>query len=58
MTEQRKSAFITGGSKGIGYATARALVHEGYQVTITSRNEGEVKRAASCLLYTSPSPRD
>lgn len=47
MTEQRKSAFITGGSKGIGYATARALVHEGYQVTITSRNEGEVKRAAS-----------
>lgn len=46
MTDTRKSAFITGASKGIGYAVAQALAAAGYQVTITSRNEGEIKQAA------------
>ncbi|GGR29629.1 SDR family oxidoreductase [Deinococcus ruber] len=44
-----KSAFITGGSKGIGYATAQALTGAGYRVTITSRNENEVQAAAAEL---------
>ncbi len=44
-----KSVFITGGSKGIGYATAQTLVAEGYQVTITSRNQSEVEEAAQKL---------
>lgn len=44
-----KSAFVTGASKGIGYAVAQALVNEGYSVTITSRNEMEVKAAAQQL---------
>lgn len=44
-----KSAFITGGSKGIGYAAAQALAGEGYSVTITSRNEAEVLAAAQQL---------
>ena len=45
MTEQ-KSAFVTGGSKGIGYAVARALAQDGYAVTITSRHAQEVEEAA------------
>lgn len=41
-----KSAFITGASKGIGFAVAQALAHAGYRVTITSRTQGEVEAAA------------
>src|SRR3712207_240190 len=44
-----KSAFVTGGSKGIGFAVARALVGEGYGVTVTARNEQEVREAAARL---------
>ncbi|MFC6617344.1 SDR family oxidoreductase [Deinococcus radiophilus] len=52
MTDQKKigegkSAFVTGGSKGIGYAVAQALAGAGYNVTITSRNEDEVTGAAA-----------
>ncbi|WP_261663731.1 SDR family oxidoreductase [Deinococcus sp. Marseille-Q6407] len=52
MTDQKKvgegkSAFVTGGSKGIGYAVAQALAKAGYSVTITSRNEQEVTGAAA-----------
>lgn len=45
----RRSAFITGGSKGIGLAVAQALVREGYGVTITARHAGEVEEAARGL---------
>jgi NAD(P)-dependent dehydrogenase (short-subunit alcohol dehydrogenase family) len=44
-----RSAFITGGSKGIGYAVAQTLIGAGYGVTITARNEGEVQDAARRL---------
>lgn len=44
-----KSALITGASKGIGFAVARALIQQGYAVTMTSRNEEEVKAAATEL---------
>lgn len=44
-----KSAFITGGSKGIGYATAQTLLKVGYQVTVTSRSAQEVQAAAGRL---------
>ncbi len=44
-----KTALITGGSKGIGYGVAEALVREGMNVTITARNQGEVEAAAKKL---------
>lgn len=44
-----KSAFVTGASKGIGLAVAKALAEAGYRVTITSRNAGEIEEAAKQL---------
>ena len=41
-----KAALITGGSKGIGFGIAKALLHEGVNVAITSRNESSAKEAA------------
>ncbi len=49
MTSKLKSAFITGGSKGIGYAVAQSLIEEGYRVTITSRDQQEIEAAAQQL---------
>ncbi|PNY82417.1 SDR family oxidoreductase [Deinococcus koreensis] len=44
-----RSALVTGGSKGIGYAVAQALAGAGYSVTITSRQEAEIQEAAGTL---------
>lgn len=44
-----KTALITGGSKGIGYGVAEAMIKEGMNVVITSRTESEVKDAAAAL---------
>ncbi|GAA5502320.1 putative oxidoreductase SA2266 [Deinococcus xinjiangensis] len=41
-----KSAFVTGASKGIGLAVAKALTQAGYAVTITSRSADEIRAAA------------
>ncbi len=46
MTNQRV-AVVIGGASGIGWATARALAHDGCRVTIADRNtEGAQQRAA------------
>jgi 3-oxoacyl-[acyl-carrier protein] reductase len=49
-----KTALITGGSKGIGYGVAEALVREGMNVTVTARNQGEVEAAAKTLSDLGP----
>src|SRR5437588_5371128 len=41
-----KVAVITGGSSGIGLATAKRFVAEGAHVFITGRREAELKKAA------------
>lgn len=43
---QNKTAVVTGGSTGIGFATAKLLVSEGAKVVITGRNEATLARAA------------
>jgi len=42
-----KVAIITGGSKGIGLATAELLIAEGAQVAIVARNGGALQEAAT-----------
>jgi NAD(P)-dependent dehydrogenase (short-subunit alcohol dehydrogenase family) len=45
MALEGKSAIITGGSLGIGKATAHLFAHEGANVIITGRNEDTLKQA-------------
>ncbi len=47
-----KVAVITGGSSGIGLATAKRFVEEGAHVVITGRREKELKGAASRIIIT------
>ena len=41
-----KTALITGGNSGIGYATAKLLKQNNYDVCITGRNTQELKKAS------------
>jgi NAD(P)-dependent dehydrogenase (short-subunit alcohol dehydrogenase family) len=47
-----KTAVVTGGNSGIGFATARKLKDSGAQVVITGRNAEAVNRAATELDVT------
>lgn len=44
-----KVAYITGGSKGIGYGIAKTLIDLGMKVAISSRHLSAAKKAASSL---------
>jgi 3-oxoacyl-[acyl-carrier protein] reductase len=44
-----KIAIVTGSSKGLGFATARALVEEGCRVTICARGEDRLNEATGEL---------
>lgn len=46
---ENKVAYITGGSKGIGYGIAETLLKAGMKVAITSRNAGAAKKAIQSL---------
>jgi NAD(P)-dependent dehydrogenase (short-subunit alcohol dehydrogenase family) len=46
---QGKVALVTGGTSGIGLATAQAFAHEGATVIITSRDERRAKAALDSL---------
>lgn len=49
-TLTNKVAYITGGSKGIGYGIAKELLSIGMRVAITSRNLSSAKLAATSLI--------
>lgn len=48
-TLKNKVALITGGTKGIGYGIAEALLHQGMKVAITGRDAAVAKEAAKGL---------
>lgn len=49
MDLKNKVVYITGGSKGIGYGTAKKLVAEGMKVAISGRNLKTIQEAAASL---------
>jgi 3-oxoacyl-[acyl-carrier protein] reductase len=49
-----KAAIVTGGSRGIGFAIARALLAEGAQVTITGLDDGHLSSARRQLEGAGP----
>jgi 3-oxoacyl-[acyl-carrier protein] reductase len=51
---QGKVAIITGGSRGIGLATARALVAEGSQVAVTGRSDTHLSAARRAIEGAGP----
>jgi NAD(P)-dependent dehydrogenase (short-subunit alcohol dehydrogenase family) len=44
-----RTAFVTGGTTGIGFATAQALIAEGARVALTGQDPGRVAEAARKL---------
>jgi NAD(P)-dependent dehydrogenase (short-subunit alcohol dehydrogenase family) len=50
-----KVAVITGGSRGIGWATAQAFAGAGYSVIITGRDDTRLKKAVAELKGTAES---
>jgi NAD(P)-dependent dehydrogenase (short-subunit alcohol dehydrogenase family) len=51
---QNKVAYITGGSKGIGFGIAKALLQKGMKVAITSRTLAAAEQAAAQLSNDAP----
>ena len=49
-----KIAFVTGGSRGIGLAIARALVAEGAQVAVTGRTDAHLSDARPQIERAGP----
>jgi NAD(P)-dependent dehydrogenase (short-subunit alcohol dehydrogenase family) len=47
-----KTAVITGGTEGIGFATARLFVEEGAYVFITDRRQKELDEAVKAIAPT------
>ena len=50
----KKTIYITGGSKGIGYGIAEILLKNDYAVAISGRNQKDIDEAVENLSKISP----
>jgi len=50
MEERMKVALVTGANRGLGFETAQQLVHRGYRVLLTSRDEVAGRAAVERIL--------
>jgi 3-oxoacyl-[acyl-carrier protein] reductase len=57
MSLNGKTALVTGGSRGIGFATARALVKQGANVAVTATHEDAAIKAANELAGSDAAAR-
>ncbi|MBI3074476.1 MAG: SDR family NAD(P)-dependent oxidoreductase [Deltaproteobacteria bacterium] len=55
MDKGMKVAVVTGGNRGLGYATCDALASQGFHVVLTSRDDVKGKAAAARLAATAAS---
>src|SRR5215212_1545511 len=51
-----RRAIVTGGSRGIGYAIAKAILRDGGRVAITGRDRGRVDKAVELLGHEFSGP--
>ena len=54
---KNKVAYITGGSKGIGFGIADALMKQGVHVVITSRTQSSADQAVELLKSSNPNAK-
>lgn len=54
---KNKVAYITGGSKGIGFGVADALMKQGVNVAITSRSQSSADEAVELLKSSNPAAK-
>ena len=54
MRLKNKVAIVTGGSRGIGYATVEAFLREGASVILTASSEGSAAKAVASLKEKYP----
>ena len=52
-----RTAIVTGGSKGIGFAVATRFAASGADVAIVARTEGPLKEAVADYQKVDPDPR-